>query len=111
MTSNDHLLRCSCYDPEHIAILTYFEPKENGDFLYLSIHLCDYQNIFQRIWAGLKYIFGYKSKYGEYDELVLSDEAARSLIEYLTKFIDDKELSNGIGNTTGEWTEANVANG
>lgn len=38
----------------------------NGD-IYTSVFLNDYYPWYKRTWIALKYIFGYKSKYGHWD--------------------------------------------
>ena len=43
--------------------------------LIFTVHLNQYRNFFKRFWTGIKYIFGYKCKYGQWDcfELKHSD--------------------------------------
>jgi hypothetical protein len=70
-------VECSCGSPEH---LLQFDRDE--DFVYIYI-LLNNENFFKRIWLGLKYIFGYKCRYGNFDEILLSKESVKSLAEYL----------------------------
>jgi len=71
-------VECSCGSPEH---LLQFDRDE--DFVYVYV-LLNNPNFFKRILIGLKYIFGYKCRYGQFDEILLSKESAKSLAEYLS---------------------------
>jgi hypothetical protein len=56
--------------------------------VYVSIHLIPEYNIFKRIWNAIKYIFGYKCKYGQFDEFIFDKTDVKKLkkiIEYLEK--------------------------
>jgi hypothetical protein len=56
--------------------------------VYVSIHLIPEYNIFKRIWNAIKYIFGYKCKYGHFDEFIFDKTDVKKLkkiIEYLEK--------------------------
>ena len=58
----------------------------NRGLVIVQIHLVNYRNVLQRIWMGLKYICGYKTKYGHWDEMVLDNSHIQQLeatLEYL----------------------------
>jgi hypothetical protein len=55
---------CICHSPEHTLKVEYDADMKN---LVFSVHLNQYRNIFKRIWTGIKYIFGYKCKFGQWD--------------------------------------------
>lgn len=74
-------VECSCRSPEH---LLQFDRDE--DFVYVYV-LLNNENFFKRIWLGLKYIFGYKCRYGNFDEILLSRESVKSLAEYLNESV------------------------
>ena len=59
----------------------FFEDNE----LYVYIHLTTHRNFFQRFMYGLKYAFGYKSKFGAWDEFIFSKEDESVLLDYLLK--------------------------
>ena len=59
---------CSCHTPEHMLLLNF--NKEDQE-IYLSYHLCSLP-FWERLITGIKYIFGYRSKYGEYGEFIIS---------------------------------------
>ena len=65
---------CACHNTEHSIIITKNENKNYDNDVYLSIHLIPERNIFKRIKNAIKYIFGYRCKYGHFDEIVLNKE-------------------------------------
>jgi hypothetical protein len=60
---------CVCGSDDHTFKFTH--DSDDGD-LYLSVYLNQYHNFFQRVWAAVKYVFGYTSKYGHWDTTILS---------------------------------------
>jgi hypothetical protein len=73
---NEILLLCDCSSDEHQMIVRW----DNDDKeVYVSIHLANCKGFWKRLWAGLKYAFGHKSRYGEFDEIILRKEDADNL--------------------------------
>jgi len=68
-----NLFICDCGDIEHQMIILN-DPTEKEKEIYVEIHLSDSKKFFQRLWIGIKYIFGKKSKYGNWDEIILNEE-------------------------------------
>lgn len=68
------LLTCMCESSEHIAIIN----MDDDGFVSLSVFLCKLP-FWQRVLNGLKYIFGYKSKFGDFDEIILTKEDGKKL--------------------------------
>lgn len=66
------VILCDCKLDEHNIIIHY--DIDDDHEIYVSYHLTPIHNIFKRIWYGIKYVFGYRSKYGEYGELILNSE-------------------------------------
>lgn len=80
------LLVCSCGDIEHQLVFSYF-PDDVDKLVYVSVYLNPDQGIFKRIWSAIKYIFGYRSKYGHFDEFILDSESVPKLnnvVRYLS---------------------------
>ena len=65
------ILNCECLTAEH-QILIRFTEDEIGKTVYLEPHLVTHNNFFKRVIVGFSYMFGYKCKYGNWDELVVS---------------------------------------
>ena len=54
---------CECHTPEHSIRFTY--DPDDGD-LYMSVFLWKW-SFWKRVWIAVKYIFGYTSRYGDFD--------------------------------------------
>lgn len=66
------VILCQCFSPEHsIIILHDKEEKE----VYLSIHLSKLP-FFERFKYAIKYLFGYQSRYGAFDRILLNPDDA-----------------------------------
>ena len=63
----NELIICSCSNAEHQLI---FRKLEEDDEVYIDVHLVKIP-FFQRVKYGIKYIFGYKSRYGAFDEIII----------------------------------------
>lgn len=85
---------CSCHSSEHQIIVKYTlddtgTKLEEDPYLYLEVHLSNYKGFFKRFWAGIKYILGHKSRYGDFDCLLFKDQDIDNLLEVLNSY---KEL-------------------
>lgn len=80
------ILVCDCGDIEH-QIVFHFEKDNKYNELIISYHLANYRNIFQRVWVAIKYVFGYKSKYGHFGTLVVSPDD-KKLFEEVSDFLN-----------------------
>lgn len=67
---------CECGIKEHMFALTHWDIGGNEEELYLSVHLFHWENFFRRILVAVKYIFGYRCRYGEWDEVRITREKA-----------------------------------
>lgn len=83
---------CSCGNIEHQITFTRFEFEqdendlcEKYDEISIDIHLNTHENLFKRLWVGLKYAMGYKSKYGHWDNILLEPNQIKELKEFLNK--------------------------
>ena len=73
---NEILMLCECSSCEHQLIVRWDNIDNN---VYVNVHLANNMTVFKRIWHSLKYIFGYRSKYGDFDEIILRKEDANNL--------------------------------
>lgn len=72
---------CACFSDEHTLKFSY-DPDENE--LYTSVYLNQYRSVWKRIWVALRYVCGYRTKYGHWDCFILRPEDAarlRSLVD------------------------------
>jgi len=80
------ILECACHLNEHQINLLYWADEEEEPELYLSPHLCPFP-FWTRLWLGIKYILGYRSRYGDYAGLVLFKKDIRMLYDFLEGFL------------------------
>lgn len=82
-TELEELILCNCGDSEHQCIVT----SDEG-YAYMEVHLVHYTSFWTRLKYAIKYIFGYKCKYGAFDEIILRKTDApkfRKIADYLEK--------------------------
>lgn len=83
-TNTDQIILCSCGSTEHQMLISYFNDNEDKE-VYVHIHL-NHLSFWKRLILGIKYIFGYTSKYGHWDEMILNPDHVsqlKSVIKYL----------------------------
>jgi hypothetical protein len=80
---------CDCGDPTHQFITTYYPNDEDFQFLAVEILLNNSVKFWKRLWHGLRYAFGYKSRYGAFDEVLLNKDDAQKLKKFLEEFIEN----------------------
>lgn len=78
---------CKCSTPEHT--LRFWFEEEDSEF-YISTFL-DELPFRNRLWLGLKYILGYKCRYGHFAEFILNPEDAGRLSSLLSQANLQKE--------------------
>jgi hypothetical protein len=69
------ILLCRCHSSEHQILVHY---DEDDKMLYLHIHLTE-RSFWRRLKYGLKYIFGYHCRYGQWDEFIFNENDADKL--------------------------------
>lgn len=82
----NELLICACRNTEHQVIFSYFDDELVPE-VYMSVHLTK-KPFWSRVKHALKYVFGYQSKYGAFDEFILDFRDAhkiKKVYEYLNK--------------------------
>lgn len=75
------LFICKCSSVEHQIVFSYFKDEEDNEDkeVYVSIHLVPERNIFKRICNAIKYIFGYKCRYGHFEEFIFNNKDVSKL--------------------------------
>ena len=78
---------CDCHSMEH-QYAFWYDDEDNQ--MYFQPHLYDgtwpwYKRFYRRI----KYIFGYKSRFGAWDEMIIKLEDASKIKEFIIKMEDE----------------------
>jgi hypothetical protein len=80
-----YFFECVCGKNEHTLRFTAdFENQELCLHVFLDGH-----NIFIRLWRAIKYVCGYKCKYGHFGEWLLENRDTRRLKMMCEKFLDN----------------------
>lgn len=75
---------CICDSSEHVFRLAWFD--DEPDEVYVDTPLIN-GSFWHRLTAGVRYIFGHKSRYGHFDEFVLNPQRVRTMRDSLNKFL------------------------
>ena len=80
-------LICQCNSIEHQISFSWIEDKELEGEVYLEV-LLKPLSFWQRLKNGIKYIFGHRCIYGDFNEVILRKEDVHKLervVEFLKK--------------------------
>lgn len=88
---NTDIIICECNSTDHQYIFLYSEDKDiNGNIdktVYIHTHLNKY-SFWERLWVGIKYIFGHQCRYGAFDEFIIKPKDAdkfQKVVDFLKK--------------------------
>lgn len=86
MKRETEFFKCVCESNEHTVMfeLDRFDPLYTE--LSISIFLNQYRGFFRRLLIAVKYLFGYKCKYGHWDCVLLKSEDTDRLIKLLQEY-------------------------
>ena len=74
LSSKEDILICQCNSPEHQMFIRYWtDDKPEEKEVYASVHLTMFP-WYKRIWHAIKYVFGHRSIYGDFDEFIFRPE-------------------------------------
>lgn len=78
--------RCICGSPDHQFDLSWDEEEA-----WITIHLSPAGTIFERIARAVRYVFGYRSRYGDWDCPALSEADVKRLHDATAKILRARE--------------------
>lgn len=85
---NDEFLICKCCNSKHQMRFIWWDDGDNDGEVYVEILLNPEYRWWKRVIGAVKYIFGYRSKYGMFDEIILDKKdipKLEKIIEYLKR--------------------------
>ncbi len=86
---NKKLFVCECGSIEHQMVFMYEnDEKHDIEEVYLEVHLNNYMGFWKRLVHGIKYIFGFQSKYGAFDSIILDPDDYKEFQEVATKLTE-----------------------
>ena len=83
------VLICECNSVEHMIVFSYIEDEVDGD-VYVEYHLKPL-GFWGRLVHGIKYIFGHRSKWGDFDNMILK----RGDVDKLERVVEYMKKANG----------------
>lgn len=87
-------VECACHSDEHMHKYTFWWDDPGYPVIYVT-HFLNARGFWSRIWTAIKYICGYKCKYGHFDESIIDDiETATQIRDMLNQFIN---LKHSVG--------------
>jgi len=79
--------QCDCSSDEHSMVFHLDEDCWDGNpEIYTSVFLQPERNIFKRLWIAIRYMFGYRSKYGAFDCFIMQLKDADKMIRLCEAF-------------------------
>lgn len=86
---NDYF-ECDCESPEHVIRMSRIEDQGFDDFIYVSFFLRPW-TFWRRVRYAIMYVFGYKSKYGDFGECIWCLGTMKKFRDYCDKVIKENE--------------------
>ena len=86
--TNKDILVCECHSTEHQLIVLYSN-DDDYPVVYFHIHL-NKKSFWERLKYGVKYILGYKSQYGAFDEFIFNSDDVEK-VERVVKYLKNEE--------------------
>ena len=71
------IIICDCHSTEHQMVFFYSD-DDNIPLVYVHTHL-NKKPFLERLKYGIKYIFGYKCRYGAFDEFIFNVDDTHKL--------------------------------
>ncbi len=78
------LIVCECGLSEHQFLLALYEWGDEVE-VFMEPHLATYQNFFERVKTAIRYVFGYRCKYGEWDCVELGEKQLQQMLDFIYK--------------------------
>lgn len=83
-----HVILCACHSDEHQLIYRY-DPEDKE--IYTSVYLHQYRGFWKRVWVGIRYMFGYQSKYGAWDSIHMGRDQIKILHDLTKRALEDQD--------------------
>ena len=92
MLDGSHYVECCCGSDEHtLRFILDAEAEE----IYTSVFLNHWEPWYKRAWKAIKYVFGYKCKYGHFDCTIIDQRNLADLKLVIQKFDELVEAKHG----------------
>lgn len=89
MLDGTEYYECDCGSDEH-TLRFILDLDEEDPRIYTNVFLNQWHSWYKRVWIAIKYVFGYKCKYGHFDCFILKQADADKMITMVTKLKEAK---------------------
>lgn len=94
MTLNSEYFDCECFSSEHTLRYVFYRSRKNWseDDVTIEVYLNTYEGFWKRVWIAVRYIFGYRCRYGHWDNIEMKHEDVtrlRGLLQQYESWRDD----------------------
>lgn len=77
---------CDCASPEH----TIRWSRDEDGYVAQEVHLVHYKSLWGRLVTAVRYVFGYRSRYGHWDCVMLNEQQQEKLANFLRSEDNDQ---------------------
>ena len=88
LNDNRQFFDCACLSEEHTLRFDLWDWTPEPPELYLSVFLNQWRPWYGRLWVAIKYLFGYKCRYGHWDNTIIRVEDAPRLQQLLGRYVE-----------------------
>ncbi len=88
--SDHEFFVCDCHSPEHTLRFNLNDDPDDPQ-IYTSVFLSQYRSWYARVWIAIKYVFGYKCRYGHFDCFLMKPEDVPRFKRLLDRLEDLKK--------------------
>lgn len=92
--SNRYYAECACDSSEHLVRFTYDLDDPQDEAIVIMEPQLSNGSFFWRLRRAVRYLFGYKCKYGQWDETLLDPWQVKELRDYLDGFLEHYRFQN-----------------
>lgn len=86
---------CSCHSSEHTLMFNYYRDDDDPSLseIYTTTYIGSTETFWRRLWQFIKFLFGYRCRYGDFDCFSMKAKDIDRLMSLLSAWKDD---INGI---------------
>jgi len=77
---------CHSYDHQFSLAIDDWDLSQNKEELIVTVSLCDSKPFFIRIWLAIKYIFGFRSRYGMFADIQVQLKDKERLLNIINEW-------------------------
>jgi hypothetical protein len=88
---------CSCYSSEHTLMFNYYRDDDDPSLseIYTTIYIGSTETFWRRLWQFIKFLFGYRCRYGDFDCFCMKAQDIDRLMSLLKAWKSDiKDLTS-----------------